>query len=179
MFTGSLPWKGIFAKRALSKWEKVYIIKSSQNLKNLCQSCPKEFENYLNIVRKLKVNENPDYNYLKTLILNTISINNLNRFIWDKRKRTLSTKKPFRREKLVRTKTEKIVIKSEVNEPIMKQKTSIQPDARSGIFCPSTLTEDGLPEFKNRAFVMELRNVFHNELESTRKKMAESKCIVA
>jgi len=66
LFKGTLPWQGLKAKTKLEKYSKILEKKENTPLDILCKGIPVEFANYLSYCRKLKFDEKPDYNYLKT-----------------------------------------------------------------------------------------------------------------
>ena len=49
----------------------------SIGLNELCFGCPKEFEKYMDYCKKLKFSEEPDYNYLKQLIIDIAMKHNI------------------------------------------------------------------------------------------------------
>ena len=64
---GCLPWQGLKAKDKEQKYEAIKNKKKETSIETLCESLPSEFVTYLNTCRKLRFDENPDYNYLKSL----------------------------------------------------------------------------------------------------------------
>ena len=57
--------------------EAVYKLKCSTKPDQLCKGLPEEFVEYIKYVRKLKFEEEPDYNYLKGLFISVLSRNEL------------------------------------------------------------------------------------------------------
>ncbi|KIO20544.1 hypothetical protein M407DRAFT_220273, partial [Tulasnella calospora MUT 4182] len=65
---GGLPWQGLKAATNKQKYEKIGEKKQSTPIKELCEGFPEEFAIYLNYVRKLGFEENPDYDFLRDLL---------------------------------------------------------------------------------------------------------------
>jgi serine/threonine protein kinase len=68
---GSLPWQGMRKKRSLSNLEKIKDMKVCIKLEELCSGLPACFSSYLAYCRKLKFDEEPDYEYLRGLFANS------------------------------------------------------------------------------------------------------------
>lgn len=64
---GSLPWQGLKAATNKQKYEKIGETKQSTSIATLCEGFPEEFGIYLNYVRKLGFQEEPDYDFLREL----------------------------------------------------------------------------------------------------------------
>ncbi|KAG8908143.1 casein kinase I [Tulasnella sp. 403] len=64
---GGLPWQGLKAATNKQKYEKIGEKKQTTAIKELCEGFPEEFSIYLNYVRKLGFEENPDYDFLRDL----------------------------------------------------------------------------------------------------------------
>jgi len=78
---GKLPWQGLRDKngKPFDKDEQMKIIgkiKMATPLKELCKNIPSCFYEYVNYCRKLKFEETPDYNYLRSLFINTSTLTN-------------------------------------------------------------------------------------------------------
>ena len=67
---GHLPWQGIEAQTKQQKYERIHHKKMSTPVLLLCQGLPPPFAMYLNYVRDLKFEEEPDYSYLRQLFRN-------------------------------------------------------------------------------------------------------------
>jgi casein kinase 1 len=65
---GALPWQNMKAKDKKEKYEKICQKKVSTPIEVLCKGCPPELAEYLTYCRKLKFEEKPDYDYLRSLI---------------------------------------------------------------------------------------------------------------
>ena len=68
---GKLPWQGIMIKNKEERYHKIMEIKRDISTMELCQECPEEFTKYMDYIRKLEYEEDPDYNMLKNLF-NTV-----------------------------------------------------------------------------------------------------------
>ncbi|KIM24407.1 hypothetical protein M408DRAFT_75982 [Serendipita vermifera MAFF 305830] len=64
---GGLPWQGLKAATNKQKYEKIGEKKQSTAIQELCEGFPEEFAIYLNYVRKLGFEEQPDYDFLRDL----------------------------------------------------------------------------------------------------------------
>ncbi|VDC06784.1 unnamed protein product [Peniophora sp. CBMAI 1063] len=64
---GGLPWQGLRAATNKQKYEKIGEKKQSTPIAELCEGFPEEFAIYMNYVRKLGFEENPDYDFLREL----------------------------------------------------------------------------------------------------------------
>lgn len=65
---GSLPWQGLKAPTNKQKYEKISEKKQTTQIEELINGFPKEFGDYLEYVRNLKFEQEPDYNYLRSLM---------------------------------------------------------------------------------------------------------------
>ncbi len=64
---GSLPWQGLKRKKGVNNLEKIGDAKMCTSLESLCEGLDECFKEYIAYCRKLKFDEVPDYNYLKSL----------------------------------------------------------------------------------------------------------------
>lgn len=69
---GSLPWQGLKAATNKQKYEKIGEKKQLTTVRELCDTHPEEFGTYLTYARKLGFADNPDYDYLRGLMLKVI-----------------------------------------------------------------------------------------------------------
>uniref|UniRef100_A0A914CYG2 non-specific serine/threonine protein kinase n=1 Tax=Acrobeloides nanus TaxID=290746 RepID=A0A914CYG2_9BILA len=58
---GNLPWQGLIAANKIQKYEKIREVKLTTSITTLCQGFPKEFAQFLQYVRGLRFDEEPDY----------------------------------------------------------------------------------------------------------------------
>ncbi|GHJ85385.1 hypothetical protein NliqN6_1787 [Naganishia liquefaciens] len=64
---GGLPWQGLKAATNKQKYEKIGEKKQTTPIPELCENYPQEFAIYLNYVRKLGFEEQPDYDFMRDL----------------------------------------------------------------------------------------------------------------
>ncbi|KAF9344163.1 Casein kinase I isoform delta [Mortierella sp. AD094] len=65
---GTLPWSGISARNSRQGWAKMREIKEEIELDELCEGLPKGFMTYIGYTRSLRFDEEPDYEYLRTIL---------------------------------------------------------------------------------------------------------------
>ena len=64
---GKLPWQGLHVKNKEDRYRRIMEIKIETTEEELCKGFPKEYEDYVGYTRKLKYEEDPNYDYLKNL----------------------------------------------------------------------------------------------------------------
>lgn len=70
---GSLPWQGLTAASNKEKYEKIGMKKQDISVSELCNGLPEEFSKYLQYARTLKFDATPNYNWLRSLMVNVMS----------------------------------------------------------------------------------------------------------
>ena len=70
---GGLPWQGLKAATNKQKYEKIGEKKQTTPIKDLCESFPDEFAQYLSYVRGLGFEDTPDYDYLRQLFTQALA----------------------------------------------------------------------------------------------------------
>ena len=81
---GKLPWQNIKVKDKEEKFKKILQKKLEISSNELCSGIPKEFEIFLEYVKNLKYDEQPDYNMLKDLLYKVMKDGNYkNDYIYD------------------------------------------------------------------------------------------------
>ena len=87
---GSLPWEHTKSLNISEQIRKIYQIKKNYNLSILCDGIPEEFKLFLNYVKSLSFQEEPDYNYCFSLfygIFKNMNILNDGIFSWNQEKK--------------------------------------------------------------------------------------------
>lgn len=82
---GSLPWQGMKFTGKENCYKKICQRKLTTSTEALCYRLPSEFKDYINYVKGLRFEEEPDYEYLRGLLKSVLSRNNLifdNEFDW-------------------------------------------------------------------------------------------------
>ena len=72
LYQGSLPWSNLKCK---DLYQGLYIIKQLKlkiSNEELCKDLPKEIYDYMNYVKNMNFNDNPNYRYLKSCFLNIL-----------------------------------------------------------------------------------------------------------
>lgn len=69
---GQLPWQGLKLPTNKQKYEKIGEKKRTTPVLDLCSGLPKQFAVYLETVRGLLFDAEPDYNYLRNLLLSAL-----------------------------------------------------------------------------------------------------------
>ena len=89
LIKGKLPWSDYLNKALGERFEIIYNIKKNISNEVLCKDLPKEMCEYMDYVKSLKFDEEPNYNYLKKLFISILD--NMNEkydlnFSWSKKK---------------------------------------------------------------------------------------------
>lgn len=104
LIKGTLPWIVFEKCPFLEKYEKIYKVKANISNEELCKDLPNEMCKYMEYVKSLKYEEEPDYEYLRQLFFSILR--NMNEkfdlhFSWRKeitcKKDYFSQMKPLRR----------------------------------------------------------------------------------
>ena len=64
---GKLPWQNFLIKNKEERYNKIKQTKKEIVINELCSDCPEEIGQYITYVKKLKYEEEPNYNYIKNL----------------------------------------------------------------------------------------------------------------
>ena len=64
---GFLPWQNVESKDEDNKYYKIYMMKKNIHERKLCEGLPDEIYSFLKYTKNLGFEEEPDYNYLRTL----------------------------------------------------------------------------------------------------------------
>lgn len=76
---GTLPWKNVRSVSKDEKYKKIKNIKETTSLVELCNGIPYEFLSYIDYCYSLKFDENPNYEYIKSLFINLLNLQNVRR----------------------------------------------------------------------------------------------------
>ena len=91
---GALPWQGLQANNRKNKYDMIAEKKASIPVATLCKGLPSEFETYMNYVRTLMFEDQPDYLYLRKLFKNLMNRKGFcydYEFDWTVRKNSLAS----------------------------------------------------------------------------------------
>ena len=72
LYNQKLPWEDLPSKNRYTLAQKIYELKRSIKIENLCINMPEEMIIYMNYVKSLKFEQEPNYNYLKDLFQNLL-----------------------------------------------------------------------------------------------------------
>ena len=74
----SLPWESTFKNLNISNYKKLLKLKETNAHGSLFKNIPKELSEFIKYSRNLKFEEDPDYSYLRSLLIKIIENNKLN-----------------------------------------------------------------------------------------------------
>jgi serine/threonine protein kinase len=81
---GSLPWQGLRKEKNTSHLEIIGNCKMCTTIDSLCKGVPNCFREYLEYIRGLKFDDDPDYKYMKDLFINEYTRQGIiPKFIWE------------------------------------------------------------------------------------------------
>ena len=75
---GKLPWQGVTGANKTEKYSKIYNMKKNMKIEELCKGLPQEIIEFTKYVRKLGFEQEPNYDYLRSLISGILLSNNIN-----------------------------------------------------------------------------------------------------
>ena len=84
-FRGNLPWQNLKIKSRQERFDRINYLKKNISYKILCKNLPQELYNFGTYIKRLKFEEDPDYNFLRNCfdsILKKINEKNDNKFSW-------------------------------------------------------------------------------------------------
>ena len=73
---GRLPWQGLHVHKGEDRYKKILAKKWRTSAEELCQGFPEEFAKFVNYTRNLEFESEPDYNYLRSLLLKVLEKEN-------------------------------------------------------------------------------------------------------
>ena len=96
LIKGKLPWSKFEEGDLGERFKNIFIMKHNINNSNLCEMLPSEFCQYMDYVKSLKFDEEPNYIYLRNLFLSILDKMNEKydlKFSWIKNKKTNNNNK--------------------------------------------------------------------------------------
>ena len=69
---GSLPWQGLHVHKGEDRYKKILNKKKSTSAEELCVGFPRQFVDYINYTRNLEFEADPDYKYLRDLLVSAL-----------------------------------------------------------------------------------------------------------
>ena len=93
LYMGSLLWSGLKFKDIIQGIIKTKEIREKLSIENICKGMPKEMNNYMNYVKNLKYEEQPDYEYLRSLFMNILKKIGVNEPLFSWADRNISQKR--------------------------------------------------------------------------------------
>ena len=79
---GSLPWQGLHVHKGEDRYKKILAKKRGTTAEELCKGFPKEFVDYINYTRNMEFEVDPDYKYLRGLLLSALEKENCTFDFW-------------------------------------------------------------------------------------------------
>ena len=73
---GSLPWQGLHVHKGEDRYKKILVKKRSTSAEELCLGFPNEFVEYINYTRNLEFEADPDYKFLRGLLVSALEKQN-------------------------------------------------------------------------------------------------------
>ena len=79
---GSLPWQGLHVHKGEDRYKKILNKKRSTSAEELCLGFPNEFVEYINYTRNLEFEADPDYKFLRGLLVSALEKQNTKYDFW-------------------------------------------------------------------------------------------------
>ena len=73
-----LPWQGVTGTKKMERYLKIYKMKKNVTPEDLCKSLPTQMISFVKYVKQLEFEQEPDYNYLRSLIQSILKERNRN-----------------------------------------------------------------------------------------------------
>ena len=86
--TGTLPWVNIQSDNKDELYDKILELKMKTTLESLCMGLPPQFQEYMRYIRGMNYEQEPNYNYLRSLFMIVLKNNGKNfdfSYDWDNR----------------------------------------------------------------------------------------------
>ena len=79
---GSLPWQGLHVHKGEDRYKKILAKKRSTSAEELCLGFPNEFVEYINYTRNMEFEADPDYKFLRGLLVSALEKQNTKYDFW-------------------------------------------------------------------------------------------------
>ena len=79
---GSLPWQGLHVHKGEDRYKKILTKKRGTTADELCKGFPNEFAKYIEYTRNLEFEVDPDYKYLRNLLVSALEKQNAKFDFW-------------------------------------------------------------------------------------------------
>ena len=79
---GSLPWQGLKVHKGEDRYKKILMTKRSTSAEDLCKGFPNEFVEYINYTRNMEFEADPDYKFLRGLLVSVLEKQNTTYDFW-------------------------------------------------------------------------------------------------
>jgi len=79
---GSLPWQGLKVHKGEDRYKKILMTKRSTTAEDLCKGFPNEFVEYINYTRNMEFEADPDYKFLRGLLVSVLEKQNMTYDFW-------------------------------------------------------------------------------------------------
>ena len=79
---GSLPWQGLHVHKGEDRYKKILNKKRGTTPEELCKGFPNEFAKYIEYTRSLEFEVDPDYKYLRNLLVSALEKQNTKFDFW-------------------------------------------------------------------------------------------------
>ena len=75
---GKLPWQGVQGTKKMERYLKIYKMKKNVTPEDLCKSLPSQMVSFVKYVKQLEFEQEPDYNYLRSLFQSILKQRKMN-----------------------------------------------------------------------------------------------------
>ena len=79
---GCLPWQGLHVHKGEDRYKKILAKKRSTSAEELCKGFPNEFVEYINYTRNMEFEADPDYKFLRGLLISVLEKLNATYDFW-------------------------------------------------------------------------------------------------
>ena len=78
LMRGKLPWQGVTGTKKMERYLKIYKMKKNVTPEDLCKSLPSQMISFMKYVKQLEFEQEPDYNYLRSLFQSILKQRKMN-----------------------------------------------------------------------------------------------------